>query len=222
MSTPIGSHGLNCIGDDDFAAYALSMQCNAQAIDAALQAVNDPIGEYADRGWITVVSTTTATIDDSASSGTVGPEGILGELMDTNGSGSGSPFVTRNGLPGPFSSSPASLMPRGIYLVGSSISWTLGALTANSYRQLSIFGVRFINGTTSYETNYYNLTPNRDYQGDGGASGALTTVGLVDGRAGNLASFATFIDHGNAASDLTVAPGSWRLWVTYLGSGLVI
>ncbi len=222
MSTPVGSHGLSCIGDNDFAAFALSMQCNARAIDAALQGVNEQVGDYADRGWITVVNTTTATIDDSASSGTVGPDGTLGEPMDTNGSGSGSPFVTRSGLPGPFGSNPANLMPRGIYLVGASINWTLGALTANSYRQLSIFGIRFLGGSTSYETNYYDLTPIRDYQGDGGASGALTTVGLVDGRAGDLAGFVTFFDHGNAASDISVASGNWRLWVTYMGSGLVI
>jgi hypothetical protein len=222
MSTPIGSHGLSCIGDDDYAAYALSMQCNAQALDAALASTNEQIGDYADRGWISVVSSSSVTVDSSDSSGTVGPDGILGEEMDTNGSGAGSPLVTRNVLPGPFDNTPATLMPRGIYLVGSSINWTLGALTANSYRQLSIFGVRYLNGTTNYQTNFVNLTSIRDYQGDGGASGSLTTVGLVDGRAGDLANFVSFFDHGNTASDLVVAAANWRLWVTYLGSGLVI
>lgn len=217
MSTPIGSHGLNCIGDDDFAAYALSMQCNAQALDSALTDVNDQIDDYAARGWITVVNNTPVTIDDSASSGTIGPGGIIGEDVNTNGSGSGSPFVTRSGLPGS-----NTLMPRGIYLVGSSINWTLGALTANSYRQLSVFGVRQINGTTNNATTYTGFSPIRDYQGDGGANGALTTIGLVDNRAGNVMYFSAFFNHGNAASDLVAAAGNWRLWVTYLGSGLVI
>lgn len=217
MSTPVGSHGLNCISDDDYAAYALSMQCNAQALDVALTDVNDQIGDYAARGWITVVNNNPATIDSSDSSGTTGPDGVLGEAMDTTGSGAGSPFVTRSGLPGP-----NVLMPRGIYLIGSSINWTLGALTANSYRQLSVFGVRYLNGVASYQTTFTNPSPIRDYQGDGGANGALTTVGLVDNRAGDVINFVTFFDHGNTASDLVAAAGNWRLWVTYLGSGLVI
>lgn len=35
---PIGSHGLGCIGEDEYAALALYMQCTAEAVDAALTA----------------------------------------------------------------------------------------------------------------------------------------------------------------------------------------
>lgn len=219
MSTPIGSHGLACIDDDDYAAYALSMQCNANAIDAALAGINEQIGDYLDRGWILVANRNAVTIDDSSGGGTIGPEGVIGEAMDTNGSGVGSPLVTRHNLPGP-SSGGSNLMPRGIYLVGASVNYTFGATTANSNRQLSVFGVRFLNGSQSAITNSTNLYAMRDYQGDGGASGALSVVGLVDGRAGNIANFQTFISHANVASDMSIAVNNWRLWVTYLGSGL--
>ena len=219
MSTPIGTHGLTCIDDDDYAAYALSMQCNARAIDTALAGANGQLGGYLDRGWITVVNRTAATIDDSSGGGTIGPGNVIGEAMDTNGSGVGSPLVTRHVLPGP-STGGTNLMPRGIYLVGSSVNFTFGATTANSNRQISIFGVRYLNGSQSAITNYINLYSMRDYQGDGGASGARTAVGLVDGRAGTLANFQTFVSHANVASDMSVAIGNWRLWVTYLGSGL--
>jgi hypothetical protein len=219
VSTPVGSHGLTCIDDDDYAAYALSMQCNAVAIDTALAGVNGQMGGYLNRGWITVVNRTAVTIDDSSGGGTIGPGGVIGEPMDTNGSGVGSPLVTRNVLPGP-SSGGQNLMPRGIYLVGSSVNFTFGATTANSNRQIQIFGVRFLNGSQSAITNFTNLYQMRDYQGDGGASGALSVVGLVDGRAGNLANFQTFVSHANVASDMSVAVNNWRLWVTYLGSGL--
>lgn len=212
---PVGNHGLACIDDDDYAAYALSMQCNANAIDTALAGLNGQIGGYLDRGWISVVNRNAATIDDSSGGGTIGPGLVIGEPMDTNGSGVGFPLVTRHNLPGP-----SALMPRGIYLVGSTINFTFGGITANSNRQLSIFGVRFLNGNQSTINNFTNLYSMRDYQGEGGANGALSVVGLVDGRAGNLMNFQAFVSHANVASDMSVAVGNWRLWVTYLGSGL--
>ena len=51
MTDQIGTHGLSCIGDDDYAAYALSMQCNAEATDAALADSNAALEEYLARPW---------------------------------------------------------------------------------------------------------------------------------------------------------------------------
>lgn len=218
MNMPVGNHGLSCIEDTDYAAFALSMKCNAEAIDAALQFSNGTIGGFQQRGWISVTNTAGFVVDDSSGGGAVGPGGIVGAFMDTNGSGSGSPSVIRSALPGPFPSS--GPMPAGIYLVGSSINYTFGALTANSLRQLRVYGVKFLNGNQSAISNSVNIYAMRDYQGDGGATGALTTVGVVDGRDGNIAHFASFVNHANTASDMTVAAPDWRLWVTFLGSGL--
>ena len=64
MTDQIGTHGLSCIGDDDYAAYALSMQCNAEATDAALADSNAALEEYLARPWVRVVNTNTVTLED--------------------------------------------------------------------------------------------------------------------------------------------------------------
>lgn len=212
MTEIIGDHGLFCIDDHDYAAFALAMQCNAQVTDEALSSVNNELTGYRNRPWVSVSTTTTATI--SSSGGTIGPGGIVGESIETTGSGTGSPLVVRNQWP----VSPDNIPP-GVYLVGSSINWTFGATTAGSNRQLLVFAVPRIGVSASF-SNAVQLFRMRDYQGDGGATGALTSVGIMDARAGNMSSFAAFISHTNAASDMSVAPGNWRLWATYLGSGV--
>jgi hypothetical protein len=212
VSTPIGTHGLSCINDDDYAAYAMSMQCNAQAADTAMQTDVEQLEEYISRAWITCANTAIVTVDDSASSGTIGPGGLLGEeLFATN------PNSQRNGI-----DPTASTWPPGIYMVGSTISWTFGALTANSNRQLQVYGLRRVSGSTSLITGTYDTSLIRDYQGEAGATGALSVVSFVDNRAGDLARAGAFISHANAASDMTVAVGAWKLWAMRLGSGLVV
>lgn len=213
MTEIIGEHGLFCIDDTDYAAFALAMQCNAQAADAALTGFNASLTGYLSRPWIQVVTTNAVVIDSDASGGATGPGGLLGELIDTTGSGSGSPSVTRNGV------TPGLFLPAGVWLVGSSIKWTFGATTASSYRQLLTFNVPRIGGiaSTSAANQIFAM---RDYQGDGGATGALTSVGVMDNRGGNSAYFGSFFSHANLASDATVSAGDWRLWATYLGSGV--
>lgn len=213
MTEIIGDHGLFCIEDTDYAAFALAMQCNAQAADLSLSSFNSSLSGYLNRPWIQVVTTNAAVVDSDASSGTTGPGGLLGEAIDTTGSGAGSPSATRNGV------TPGLFLPAGIWLVGSSIKWTFGATTASSYRQLQTFNEPRIGGIASY-VNGNQIFAMRDYQGDAGATGALTSVGIVDNRSGNSAAFVSFISHANLASDMTVAAGDWRLWATYLGSGV--
>lgn len=212
MSTPIGTHGLSCIDDNDYAAWALSMQCNAQAADAAMQDDIEQLGEYISRAWLTCANTAVVTVDDAASSGTIGPGGVLGEeLFPTSGNSQ------NNGI-----DPTASTWPPGIYLVGSSVSWTFGALTANSYRQLQVYGLRRVDGSANLQTGTFDTSIVRDYQGEGGATGALSVVSFVDNRAGDLARAGAFVTHANAASDMSIAVGGWRLWATRLGSGLVV
>lgn len=219
MSTAIGTHDLSCIGDDDYAAYAMSMQCNAEAANAALVASQDSFNSYLDRPWIEVVNANAIVIDDASGGGTTGPFGLIGETVRPGQSGM---IVTANGLPAAYSIADSTTRwPSGIYLVGANINWTLTSATASSVRRLMAYGIADINGNTSSETSFYDLWEAADYQGDGGNSGALSICGLVQ-SAGELALVEAFFTHANTASDLTVAAGQWRLWATYLGSGLVI
>jgi hypothetical protein len=93
-------------------------------------------------------------------------------------------------------------------------------LTANSIRQLLVYGISSTGGALDSSTDSVDLYRLQDYQGDGGANGALTVVGFLDNTAGNIATFESFFSHANTASDITVANANWRVWATYLGSGL--
>jgi hypothetical protein len=212
MTQIIGDHGLLCIDDSDYAAYALAMQCNAQATDAALSSASQALTGYTDRPWISVTKTTSTTVDSDDGSGTIGPDGVIGEDIGTRAVGTGG--TVRNRFPA------GENVPAGVWLVGSTINWTFGALTADSYRQLMVFNVPLIAGVGSL-SNANQIFRMREYQGEAGATGALTTVGVMDNRDGSAHSFVSFISHANLASDMTVAANNWRLWATYLGSGLV-
>lgn len=213
MTTIIGDHGLFCIDDSDYAAYALAMQCNAQATDAALASASQALTDYLDRPWITITNTVAVTVDEDTGGGTVGPGGIVGENMNTRGSGTGSPVAVRHRFPS------GENVPAGVWLVGSTVNFTFGATTADSNRQLMVYNTPVVAGQASFN-DVNQIFRMRDYQGEGGASGALTTVGVMDNRDGTSAHFTTFISHANLASDMTIAIGNWKLWATYLGSGL--
>lgn len=218
MTQQIGSHGLFCIDDNDYAAYALAMQCNAVATDEALEASGDAMTAAVTRPWINVVNNNALVV--SSASGFVGPFNLVGELLRP--STSTAITVTASGISPAFSSTdPSTFMPEGIFLIGATVQWTLAAATANSIRQLLVYGLREIDGTVSSATTYTDLFRNQDYQGDGGNSGALMIAGLLDTRAGDVATIEAFFSHSNVG-DLTIPVGGFRVWATYLGSGLTL
>lgn len=215
MTTQIGNHGLFCLDDEDYAAVALAMQCNAEATDASLSEVNSELNTYLSRPWITVTNPNAVVVDDA--SGTLGPEGLVGEILRPTAATT----IQVNGMaPIYVTSDLSTMLPRGLWLIGASVNWTLGALTANSIRRLLVYGVRRINGVANATTNFTDLYQIQDYQGDGGANGALTVCGFLDNTAGDVAFIASFFSHANTASDITIGINQWRLWATYLGSGV--
>lgn len=222
MSTPIGTHGLSCIGDDDYAAYALSMKCNADATDAALAAQAEALTGYIARPWLSTVNTTTVTVTNAAAGGTSGPQGAVGANMRP-GSGSGTPLTTANGLPLAHSTfDPSTLWPPGIYLIGATISATFAAVTADSLRQLMVYGLDEVGGVVSTLTTYVDLYSDIDYGVNSAPlNSALTVTGMLESD-GNLATIETFFTHANVAADASIAAGRWRLWATYLGTGLAL
>lgn len=217
MTKQIGEHGLFCLDDDDFAGVALAMQCNAEATDSALDAVNDDLNTYLSRPWLTVTNPAAVVVNNA--SGTLGPNGLVGEILrptlatTNDANGMATVYVT---------SDLSTMMPRGVYLIGASVNWTVGALTANSIRNLLVYGVRRINGVADATTNFTDLYQVQDYQGDGGANGALTVCGFLDNTAGDVAFMASFFSHANAASNITIGINQWRMWATYIGSGLTL
>lgn len=223
MTKQIGEHGLFCPDGEDYAAFALTMQCNAEATDAALTDINTSLGGYLARPWAMATLNGAVVIDDAAGSGTIGPLGLVGAWIRFGAASAGPvPTYQNNNLPAYSNSAPTALMPRGVYLIGAQANWTVGALTANSVRQLLVYGVTTQGGVPSPSTDYVDLYRIQDYQGDGGANGALNVVGFLDNTAGNVAYIESFFSHANTASDITIANAQWRVWAEYLGSGLTI
>lgn len=187
------------------------MKCNAEAIDSTLSEQSGEIATYLARPWQQQVSVTAVTVFDDSSGGTIGPFNRVGSTI-----GNGAPVVTHNLMP-PFQ---APTWPAGIYLIGASINWTLVTPTANSYRELSVFGVATIDGETNINTTFINYASAIDFQGDGGNNGALNVWGYLDTRGRTMSSITSFFSHSNTASTLNVPAGQWRCWATYMGSGL--
>lgn len=218
MTEQIGNHGLFCLDDDDYAAIALAMQCNAQAADAALSAQGSAMSSYLGRPYGQTINTVPITVFDDNSGGAVGPFGIVG-----SSSGEGSPTAITNGWTSPSVFSIAN-PPAGFWLMGSSVNWTLVTPTAGTYRQLSVFGTARINGEANIATTFTDWYNIRDYQGDGGNSGSLNVWGFLENTNPNepISSISAFFSHGNTGGTLTIPVGGWRVWAMYLGSGLVI
>lgn len=218
MTDNVGDHGLKCLNDEDYAAYALAMQCNAEATEDALSSISDSLVTAAARPWIHVTNAAVRTV--STGSGTIGPGGVVGQQLAPSATTT-LVTVTANGMPTSFSpGDPTSLVPPGIYLIGATVTWTLAAATANSLRRLLVYGVPRVNGIVDSSSVVVDLFGNQDYQGDGGNNGALMVAGLLDARAGNIARVESFFYHANVAGDLSIAAGAWRLWAVQVGSGL--
>lgn len=218
---PVGSHGLGCLDTQDYAAWALAMQCNAIATDAALEEVAEQFDAILERPWIVVTNNNVLTVQDDATGGTLGPNGVVGETMNpTTGS---SVNVQANGLPTAYNSfDPTTLWPRGVYLLGASVTCTFGAVTNNSIRQLLVYGIRDIGGNVSAVTNYVDLYYNTDFEGGGAPLGSsLSVFGFLESD-GDLAFIQALFSHKNVAGAASVPVNNFRLWATYLGSGLVI
>ena len=216
----VGDHGLTCLDGDDYAAIALSMQCNAEAIDEALTSIDAPLDDYLGRWWWS--ATNGSAINVANNSGTLGPEDLVGADLSTDG---GSLVIQANGFPAT-SFFPTSFdWPNGIYMMGSTIKYTVATPTNNTIRTLLLYQAVRINGVTSinppgpggpvYMSSEYE-------RGAAGNDGSITVAGMfqvADDPA--MSRFGAFFSHANTGSVIVVPVGAWRMWYLRLGSGLV-
>lgn len=208
MTRQIGNHGLFCLDDDDYAGFALALQCNAQAIDASLDATSDALNGYLDRPYLTWVNRSAQNI--STGSGVTMPNGLIGSPLSPRGS---NVDVISNGIP-----IDNSFWPRGVYAVGSTIAWTVGSPQNGTPRTLNLWGQFNSNGTVVAPDTASNFYFTSDYEGST-AGGALTTSGFLVNN-GNMYIALAALYHTNTLGPLAVAAGAWRAWAIYLGSGL--
>ena len=211
MTQRVGTHGLFCVDDDDYAAYALAMQCNAQATDAVLTEQAAQLTNFQQRPYMSGSNTTARAIFDDNSSGSIGPEDLVGDIMGAFGPGF--TFNDINPVTGGW--------PLGFYMIGTSINWTVATPNNNTRRMLMVYGVDTVNGFTSSASTYTDLYVATDYEGTTGNVGALTIAGMLHND-GNLNGVQAMFTHQNTGSAINVAIGQWKLWALYLGTGAVI
>lgn len=212
---PIGTHGLACLGQDDWADYARYMQCQAEAIDAALFEQQTALESLLDRPTIIVrpsadrTFATATTVTDFYT--TVQFNNSTFMTVSTSGGISqiniGSPV---GGALIPY--------PRGLYLVGGFVNMdATGAVTAFSQRNLTINAV-----DATIQPPNQQIALSRDINPDSGAAGAITGIRECASfeivlRGTNGVRITHALSHTNAASTVTAFQASAYLWVTYLG-----
>lgn len=190
--TSVGDHGLTCLDDGSYAAVALSMQANAQAINDALVGIEESITSYGDTFVFRFVTTSTST--SGANSGISLPDGTAADLLSQRNLG---------------------VLSQGWYEAAFSLSYQeTGAVTALSYRR----GIITINGGSSVvpPALFQNIISATNT-----ASADSMTVNAWFYADGNTAiSVGIWFGHGNTASTVTVATGA-VLTVRFMTSGLV-
>jgi hypothetical protein len=219
VTTDVGTHGLTCLDDTDPAAIALSMQANAEAIDAALTGIDASLDAYLGRGWWS--ATNVGALNVANNSGSLGPENFVG--VDFFGD-SPALSIQTSGFPviGTF---PSTFdWPDGIYLCGSTVKWTVATPNNNTIRTLMVYESVRMDGSASisppgpggpiYMTTEYE-------RGAAGNDGSLDVVGMFQVGA-DISRLGAFFSHTNTGSVLVVPTGGWRMWFIYLGSGLVV
>jgi hypothetical protein len=211
--TSVGTHGLKCLTDDDYGAFALLMQSNAAATNSALSGQSTALGTYSNRPWLW--SANSSAINIATGAGTsLPPNGDAGAEQTPFGS----TFIN-NGMPNP---GVFNFFPSGVYLVGSSINWTVATPNNGTLRTLEVYGVRDINGFTSSTVTYTALAQQTTREGSAGGTGSLCVSSIVVANGPtDLRILAAGFFHSNTSSVLVIPVGGWQLWYMYLGSGVV-
>lgn len=196
--TTVGDHGLSCLDGASYAALALSMQANAQAINAALVASRASYTAYGNR-YVRKFTSTSASAGIGANSGVVLPDGTAAQTTMTQFLG---------------------VLPAGWYAASACITYQEdGAVTALSYRRSIIWTNLFgLATTTLFPPQFFqaltaasntasadSMNVNAWFYSDGILS---TVVGVMFG-------------HGNTASTMTVPLGGTVMTVRFLSTGLV-
>lgn len=212
---PIGTHGLACLNDTDWADYARYMQCQAEAIDAALFEQQTALEAVLSRPTI-VVRPTGAANTTIASGVTV--SNYFNEVVYVNNtfmtlSTVGS--VTYINIGSPVGSALNPYEP-GMYLVGGSIGMdATGAVTAFSQRNLTLNAIDdTLQPPNQQIALAYDINPD--------ANTAITNISVSASfsmvlRGTNGVKVSHTISHTNAASTVSILGADARLWVTYLG-----
>jgi hypothetical protein len=196
--TTVGDHGLSCLDDASYAAVALSMQANAQAINDTLVADRAAYTAYGNRYARKFVSTS-ASPGSGANSGVGLPDGTAAQSTLTAFLG---------------------VLPAGWYTASASITYQEdGAVTALSYRRSIIWTNAFnLSGTTTFPPQFFQAITAAS---NTASADSMNVNGWFYSNGIAFTDIAVLFGHGNTASTMTVPAGGTVLTVRFLTTGLV-
>lgn len=207
MST-VTDHGLICLGDEEYAAVALAMQADAQAVTDVTTADIAALDAYNNRPWLLATSTAAATIGQSTVEPTFDTSFPgLAVISQTSGT------VQQSGL----SSFATNAVERaGWYHVGGFATFqATGAVNTFTRRLLAVQWFHAENGI-----NFYEHAIQACYESNTGGD-SMTVQGMFHADGAHSYTATLYFAHRNNSSTMQVNVGA-KLWITYLGSGLVV
>lgn len=198
---PVGDHGLACLSDEDYAAIALYMQNQAQAIDTALDGISDSFDSVSLRPGVLMSSTANVAVASGVSGG-VGSSAVLYSNF-TLASATSVSFTT----------------PRsGWWQYGANVNMVAtGAVTANSLRRLTVSAVL----STTGPPVTLSSTSDQSFETNTAGEWLVCSGGTFYAAAGRTVSLGVVTLHANAASTVNNMAGA-RTWCFFTGSGVEI
>jgi len=206
MTTTVGTHGLTCLSDEDYAAIALYMQAQSNTIDSVLDAISDSFDTTALRPGFTGA---TNIVNGPVASGSETIFGLNGWVLSYS-----------NFTPAPTSTVGFQFtVPKtGFYDHGCYINaQASGAVTVNSRRTLYSRAFR-VTGTGNVllsQAIWRTVDTNTGGEflvacGSSFYATAGTTIVILPGWS-----------HANAASNVQVNAGA-KIWCWFTGSGVEV
>lgn len=202
--TPV--YNLPCLDGDDYAAYAIYMQCLAESLDNKFTQQQDSLNDFLNRPASVWTRTTTQT-------------GIINSLALTDLQ---LLFIfeteSQVNWPGVPTSNPQIPNVRGWWHVGLTVNvQASGAVNADTVRMLFLRGDAVVNEAGAVTTNYVNLI-DEVWESNSGNGENLTVQGTVFQPGFDEIFLQGYLVHQNTSSTLTMTTTPQpRLWVTYLG-----
>lgn len=196
---PFGTHGLACLGDEDYAALALYMQDQGTAVDTALDGVSDAFDSYLLRPGVLA----TSNANQAFASGSTGNLGGTTVLYANFPVLAGITFIT----------------PRaGWWQYGANVNMVAtGAVTANSLRRLTVSALL----TSAGPATVLSTTSDQSFETNTAGEWLACSGGTFYAPAARTVSIRTETLHLNVASTVNNMAGA-RVWCYFIGSGVEI
>lgn len=213
---PVGTHGLACLSPEDYADYARYMQCQAEAIDAALTEQLTGFENFLNLPTMIVRPSAVRNIGIGATVENLFDEVFYlnNDFMSLESSGSGAETYISIGSP---VGTPVTAYRRGLYLCGAHVPMdATGAVTAFSERRTTIAIVDDTAPVLQQQLAFaWDVNPDANTAITNISTNPTLTVVL---RGTNGVRLTHAVTHTNAASSVDVtSPTNCWLWVTFIG-----